>query len=212
MVRRPKKKLTPQDIARANIGDRYIRVSIDEIPDDLVYKDVTRRYMESLPVRSTDGVGIIFMGDHDRGKTAAAVIVLKRALALGFTGLFLEADRLPTLTIEKRRFDNDQTWIERAETVDLLVLDDLGMEHRHEWGTSLVEGLLRIRHNKNRPTVVTTNIPETDLETRYGGGVMGVFKESYVPVLVEGKNWRAEKATALERIFGGGKSSAKRPA
>lgn len=201
MIRRRKTKLTTRDIERANIGEKYVGVSIDEIPDDLDYRGYLERYMDGLQHRFSDGIGLLLHGEHDRGKTAAGVVVLKRTLGLGGTGLFLEAERIPVLTIEKRRFDTDMSWMERAETVDLLVLDDLGAEHKHEWGASLIEGLLRIRHNRNRPTIVTTNIPQEDLAPRYGGGVLGVFKESYVPVLVEGKDWRAEKATALERMF-----------
>jgi DNA replication protein DnaC len=201
VIARTKGRLQRRDCERANLGERVYDATLDAIPDTCEHKGVLKTYVRDLRMWRKRGVGLFLTGHHHRGKTAAAAAVLKHALLLGFSGLFVEAAQLPTLVIGKRMFDGEQTWIERAECVDVLVLDDLGAEHAHEFGLSIVEGLLRLRHNRCRPTIVTSNIEGDDLVKRYGDGIVGVFKEGTLRVLVEGKDWRAEKAEALLADF-----------
>src|SRR5581483_3578577 len=106
------------------------------IPDACAYKNYLEKYSARLDANVDEGVGLLLLGDHDHGKTGAAISVLKLALIAGYSGLFLEADRLQGLVIEKRIWFEDTSWMERAELVDVLVLDDLGMEHTKEFGQS----------------------------------------------------------------------------
>jgi len=65
---------------------------------------------------------------------------------------------------------------------DLLVLDDLGQENV-EWGTKKINWLLRDRYNKERQTIITTNLSPGQVWDRYGNHIydrimeMGGFLE-----------------------------------
>lgn len=201
MARRRRKALKRSDMDLANIGARFFEVTLGAIPDECGYKKYLNTYLEKLDRHVTEGVGLLLLGEHDRGKTSAAIALLKRALLAGYSGLFLEADRLQGLAIEKRSFYLEMTWMQRAELVDVLVLDDLGMEHTHEFGRALVEGLLRTRHNKRRATFVTTNLSRETITDRYGKGVSGVLRESFMAITVKGKNWRDDRGDDLAASF-----------
>lgn len=76
--------------------------------------------------------------------------------------------------LEANVVDRPQKWdrlADRAETADLLVLDDLGLERTTEsrWGRDTLGALLQLRINHDRPTVVTGNLVRTDLWQLYGG-------------------------------------------
>ena len=48
----------------------------------------------------------------------------------------------------------------------LLVLDDLGVEHNTPWASSILDGLINLRYDKGKHTVVTTNLKGRDLPER----------------------------------------------
>lgn len=200
-MRRRRKKLKLADMELANIGERFHEVTIGAIPDACTYKSYLEKYSVCLNENVDTGVGLLLLGDHDHGKTGGAISLLKLALIAGYSGLFLEADRLQGLVIEKRIWFEEMTWMERAELVDVLVLDDLGIEHTREFGQSLVEGLLRIRHNKRRATFITSNLSREHIAKRYGRGVDGLLRESFIEIHVKGKNWRDDRGDDLAARF-----------
>ncbi len=207
-MRRRKKKLSLRDMELANIGEKFHYVTIDKIPENLAYRGYLEKYVAELGENIRRGVGLLLMGDHDFGKSGAAVCVQKKAMAAGYTTLFLQADRLQKLSIHGTMWFGEMTWMERAETVDLLVLDDLGLEHVKGWGKSVIEGLLRLRSNRRKVTIVTTNKSRENLVKRYGRGVDGILRESFLQILVRGYNWRdALGAEIADRFAKGSKRS-----
>jgi nucleoside-triphosphatase THEP1 len=53
---------------------------------------------------------------------------------------------------------------------ELLVLDDLGLEPQTENVRARITGLLVMRHDADRPTLVTTNLSNDDFQSTYGSG------------------------------------------
>lgn len=193
---RPRRQLLLSDLQSANIGKKspYLRATLAEISDDFPHKPYLVTYLENLKANMDEGVGLLLHGAHSRGKSAAAVIVLKAALKAGYSGLFVEVDHLQRLVIEKKPFSTETSWSDRMESVDFLILDDLGNEHGGDFSKAVIEGLIRSRNNRGLTTFITLNCPLEDIARRYGQSLKCVLLEHVFPVQVAGKDWREAKA------------------
>lgn len=78
---------------------------------------------------------------------------------------------------------------------DFLLLDDVGREHESAsgWSDDKVFNLLRFRHNRCLPTILTTNVPIEQLEERYTEGMRSFLQEATVIIPMEGEDYRWTK-------------------
>lgn len=101
------------------------------------------------------------------GKTHLAAAVACEWLEGGRRVSFITAqgllNRLRDAYDSGRRFSDE---LARFERVDLLVLDDLGMEKGTPWGESVLDGLIDSRYINRRHTIITTNARGQDLTPR----------------------------------------------
>lgn len=151
------------DGARGDAG----RNLLENFRDHLVSRNRPLDQYPSDP--QTIGRGLIFSGSPGTGKTYAAV-----ATALDIAAKYGRAVRPFYLSAAEfietcharmdLTSDSDEWWaltetIDNAEHAGLLVLDDMGKEHRAQSGysVSLVDSLLRKRHDNGRPTIITSN-------------------------------------------------------
>lgn len=167
-----KRELTREDMERMRIPYRYWRVTYDEISDiqcDAGYspKEIVRNYMEKLEEMIDEGFGLFMWGPNGSGKTSAAVVIAKEVRRRGNTVLFVEAAALKRMVVEKERFDEDETWWDRASKVDFLLLDDFGKGtlDRTGFGARLMDELIRHRNARKLVTFCTSNLdPQEDLD------------------------------------------------
>lgn len=134
---------------------------------------------------------LVFAGPVGTGKSCLAVLLsrlLPKAQFWAAPGLFAAIARCRTAdsgTIEVRGADGEWSpWTEvrilRAiEQCDLLVLDDLGTRELTEMQTEVLLEVLNRR--MRRPTIVTTNLTRTAIETTLGARVASR--------LLAGKQW-----------------------
>lgn len=148
-----------------NFSDHYIsakRASMGAIPDD----------------RSNIGKGMMFFGRNGTRKSTLAAMILTEVQYLSpayriYYIRFSDWKRALTDTFTKE--ETERTIIARqmlrlAELSHLLVLDDIGQEHRTASGftESSLHELLRVRYEAARPTIVTTNIDPEFMRGIYG--------------------------------------------
>ena len=62
----------------------------------------------------------------------------------------------------------EQIPIRRLYNAWLLVLDDLGAERPTDWARDEIAALVQYRHTRDRPTIVTSNYPPSQLAKRLG--------------------------------------------
>jgi DNA replication protein DnaC len=79
-----------------------------------------------------------------------------------------------------------------ARTVPLLVLDDVGQEHRTQSGFTEKElhELLRIRYESSKPTVITTNITPGSFENVYGTSFESFAHDAFYTLKMYGQDSR----------------------
>ena len=123
---------------------------------------------ETRPCRCRDQrVRKAASGGIGTGKTSLAILVAKAAKDAGRSYAVYPVPRL--LAEIKRTFDRDASdsylgFFRRLCTVDLLVLDDLGAEKQTEWVLEQLYSIVNERWQDRRSIVVTTNVPDPDVE------------------------------------------------
>jgi DNA replication protein DnaC len=120
------------------------------------------------------------------GKTHAAFAVGAQAVEAGAT---VEAWTTITL-LSAMRPDGDPDALPHAMAADLLVLDDLGRESDSEWTRQQLHSILDARLANGRRTVVTTNLRDEQMESRYGAPLVDRLVDDAVIVEVRGESRR----------------------
>ena len=199
--------LGPEDVARAcecrekrlrsgrsrgvasAIPARYRGVSFDRPPVSDMARDMTSRHVvqaardfcENLDRKLEDGDGLWLMGDTGTGKTTLAMLVSKAALQDSRSVAIYSLPKL--LARIRRSYDaehGEQSYselFERLASVDLLHIDDLGAEKQTEWVLEQLYALVNERYESQRSLVVTTNLPEDELEKQIGVRVVSRLVE-----------------------------------
>jgi len=104
---------------------------------------------------------LTLMGDVDTGKSHLAISIARKWLENGRPARYVA---VPKLLDELRRGyhpDADMSYDQEFyfyENVDLLVLDDLGMESSTPWAQEKLDMLVNSRYENAMPLVVTTNL------------------------------------------------------
>jgi len=148
-------------------------------------------YLKNMNSFLDEGVGLLVWGKNGVGKTGAAVVLAKEARRIGSSVLFVTAEGLRVAVLEKEDFDGSPL-MDRARTVDVLVLDDLGKEHSGQTGFTerMFEGLIRQRASARRTTIITSNMGVSALREHYKPSMMEVMKECVYPLRMDGESRR----------------------
>ena len=196
----PSFKVTEEMLINAGIGRNYWKCTVEQIPNHCTYKGDLRKIIDSLPANVRNGKGAVFWGNHGYGKTSAADIVLKSAMARGGQSFHRMA-----VTIEhaynKRWVDTNLDGIEIWDMLtnsQLVVIDDLGQEIAaagYKAGdTRMLEELIRLRYDSRLTTYITTNLPMPDLMKHYQPiASILLEKPRFEFIEVTGHNWRNRK-------------------
>lgn len=121
---------------------------------------VARRFVQEYPI-GTAGKGVLFVGDYGVGKTHLAVGMLRAAvLERGASGLFCDFRELFGRIKDSfsGRGSSEAEILAPVFSADVLVLDDLGAVRVTEWTYDVVENIINGRYNRNKTTIITTNL------------------------------------------------------
>ncbi len=121
-----------------------------------------KHYAESLE-------GWLFLqGGYGCGKTHLAAAVANYAVGMGVPTLFLTVPDL--LDALRFAYDSEDTTFqdrfEEIRTAKLLVLDDFGTQNATGWAQEKLFQITNFRYINKLPTIVTTNLPLDEVESR----------------------------------------------
>lgn len=141
------------------------------------------------------GKGIIFFGKSGTGKTYMSGAIANRVRDNGFTVIYMTANELVSAIREKDY--GDFTFREDAlakynliKDVDLLVIDDLGIETATQYTTSALFEIINYRSALEKPIIYSTNFMLTDLSKRYHDRIFSRITGSTYQVEFFGNNIR----------------------
>lgn len=205
--RRP---LTKSDLVRMNVPKRFWEVTLSGITDrkgeeGLSLKDLVRRYLENFDAMVHRGAGLLLWGKNGLGKTGAAVVLAKECRRRQRSVLFMTAAEYLRSIHDKLWFDESMTFVDRARTVDVLVIDDFGKEHKDAkgWAERQFEDLIRTRSSDMKVTLFTMNVPMNRFVESSVPSMVQVLKECSYPFMVVGPDKREEKQAEIERVLVG---------
>lgn len=153
---------------------------LDVISDS--YKEQARKIYKSAMryakrFDQLDERNLFITGPQGTGKTHLVAAITNQAISRGFRALYVSANSLLAAIAESvmlnKAFKPDPDRLMLANyrmrhlrTVDLLVIDDLGVESENRHYGDFVD-MLDIRHDRNRSTIITSNLSLTDIAKHY---------------------------------------------
>jgi DNA replication protein DnaC len=190
-----RRQLASGDIEIAMIPRGFWQASLSTASIAPEVLERIRRFGENHEKVWEKGRGLYLWGPNGVGKSSAAVAILKEYMRYGYSGLYVTAQELVDARMNNTELPDGslRVW-RRAEDVDILVLDDLGKEHRSESGyaVKLFDQLFRTRGAALRPTVVTSNMDWDKIAEVYKVS-MAESMRPLVPLLCKGVNRRLKQ-------------------
>lgn len=209
---RPEARDKESDLPRA-----MRHLSMDDLPNTVPGR-LVRKWCErwgayptsGLPVdiRTEDqrGKGLFLTGEPGTGKTTLASIAAQYISDLGWSTKFIRSQDYYALGLAAMRVKDVDEQDRLQSAFDcysagwsgwrLMVLDDLGYEHRTAtgWSENAINNLIRSRYTDGAPTIVTSNIDPDSKEfaKRYGAALQDYIHEAFWRQTVAGESWRGE--------------------
>jgi DNA replication protein DnaC len=197
------------------IPPRYRGVSFDRPPVSDMERDgdkrealaSVRKYVEQLESNLAAGRGLWLTGGTGTGKTTLAMLVSRAALDAGHSVAIYSLPKL--LARIRRTYDSEPggdsylSFFERLTSVDLLHLDDLGVEKRSDWVLEQLYAVVNERYEAQRSILVTTNLNEPDLVEQIGERTVSRLLEMCgEPRVLFGEDNRSRYEAAREDLPG----------
>jgi DNA replication protein DnaC len=124
-----------------------------------------RSFLGNLDQHIEDGRGLWFSGDVGTGKTSLAMLVSRTAIEAGHSVAIYSLPRLLAEIKETYDRDSDDSYMRlfrRLCAVDLLHLDDLGVERSTDWVLEQLYSIVNERWQDRRSIIVTSNLVDMD--------------------------------------------------
>lgn len=136
--------------------------------------------------------GLYFYGDVGVGKSMLAKkiakIVIKKCYSVYFTNV---VELLGNIRQDKSEFKNST--LKKCEEIDLLIIDDLGMDVPTEREKQTMQHILDNRYRNNKPIIFTSNLSIDEIENKYDsmGRVISRLRETVQDIEIKGDDERS---------------------
>lgn len=155
--------------------------------------DYCKNYAEDFDESSPS---LFMYGATGLGKTHLSLAIASTATKAGYNVIYRSAQNL-LRQLEKERFNsrgNDEnSFEEEILNCDLLIIDDLGVEFSTQFTVAAIYNIINSRLNSRRPTIISSNLTDDELEAKYTQRVTSRIVGNFVPLLFLGKDIRQLK-------------------
>lgn len=199
----------------ANFPQRFAGLTLAELDWSRLGPNVERaikRYAGQTGYIFEQGIGLILTGKAGTGKTHTAVGLAKLMAGYGYAVRFFT---VATLLEKLRAGFADRSagapvrslW-DQVYRVELLVLDDLGVENITDWARQTIYQIVNERWLARLPTIVTTNCSAEGLQADYGPGTLSRLMGSSLVIQFSGSDYRVfEKKILIEDFLQDGEEN-----
>lgn len=120
--------------------------------------------------------GILMRGATGLGKTHLSLSIANEVIRKGYSVVYGSAPDLFGKVEQEHFGEKKRTTIDILQSVDLLILDDIGAEYENKFYISLFYNILNNRMNAAKPTIISTNYNLNELMQRYGDRIVSRLK------------------------------------
>ncbi|MGB3330142.1 MAG: ATP-binding protein [Thermomicrobiales bacterium] len=176
-------------------------------PDDPVITDAViddeagpyERWAETSVLYRRPADNLVLVGDPGTGKTGIAIAAMRELYLRGFSVRFGSVPDIidgwrPNGPASTRPFRAEGWPVATLERVDVLLLDDLGVERITDWAAERFQSLINGRYENEFPTIVTTNRTIPELRDLVGARVISRLMESATLIHADGPDLRLAPA------------------
>lgn len=141
-------------------------------------------YVQNLEQNRKNGLGLYIYGTTGTGKSYISCYVLEQAILKGYSTFFCTVEQY-----KRALFDKDSDYIYNVNESDFTLIDDYGREFSDTKGfiDSQVDEMLRYRYDRNKPTIITSNILSRDIENLR---IKSILYDAYIKVPFECVDYR----------------------
>ncbi len=154
---------------------------------------IAREYAETFSLSSGN---LLFLGRTGLGKTHLSTAIARVVIERGFDVSYNSAENI-LLDFEFDRYKSDfgreEPRAEKYMKTDLLIIDDLGTEMLSQFSAAALFNLINTRIAAGRPTIISTNLGDTEIQARYGDRVASRLFGEFRPLTFLGSDIRAKK-------------------
>jgi DNA replication protein DnaC len=170
---------------------------IERVAPDQV--QLVRAYVRGIDANIDAGNGLWLTGDIGTGKTTLAMIVSKAAIEAGRSVAIYSLPRL--LNVLREAMGSGEglvPFLDRLAAVDLLHVDDLGVEKQTEWVLEQLYSIVNARYEAQRPIVATSNLMPDELADQLGARTVSrLIQICGDPHMLYGDDRRRQSTEAL---------------
>lgn len=196
----PLHALVREDYQRMNVPEGLRGMSLEEVSPSV--RTHIETYEANFGRCETAGCGLYLFGKPGRGKTGAAVAVLKFARAHFRTGFFTTVTAFREAVRHLYEYEPDVLVTDHVRQVDMLVLDSLALSDLNPFFTmDHVRDLVRDRGTAGKPTFITTTLSEREM-TSLAPDFFGSVGKYFQTVEVTGVNRGDAQRDELGKLFG----------
>lgn len=191
--REEERKRVRRDLAFDNSRWAEARFALDD-QRDAKASSICRKYAEHFDVMARENMGLMLYGGLGTGKTYLAACIANELLDMGHRVIMAS---LPTLIADLGFGEEREDMIGHLARVDLLILDDVGVERSTEYSLEQAYEVINARYKAGKPLIVTTNLTMRDIRDETGLARKRSFDrliEMCKPVMVSGPSRRPEIA------------------
>lgn len=137
-------------------------------------------YAESFNEILKIGRGAIFCGKPGTGKTHLSVGIALEVIERGHSALFTTVQRIMRRMKETFRKDADESERDVIYMLiypDLLIIDEIGVQHGSEFEKNLMFDILNERYEKRRPTLLLSNLTAPEVKAFLGDRIYDRLRE-----------------------------------
>ena len=150
-----------------------------------------------------EGAGLFLNGDNGSGKSFIACLILKEAIAKGFSAHFVSLKELTSAAFDALRDEDAREDLETLITqTDFLVIDEFDKmyQDKNDLVINLLDALFKQRYYTNKPLIVTSNTSFDEIMDTHSSSIASMFTEKLLKVCFTG-NYRAKCGKNLEDEF-----------
>lgn len=145
---------------------------------------------------------MLIMGQTGLGKTFLSSCIAKAIAAKGYAVAFGSVSDF-LRRIENEHFGRTEgNTLDALLAADIVIIDDLGSEFSGAFYEATIYNIINGRINLRKPTVISTNLTESQFNARYNERISSRVFNEFMPIMFVGKDIRQQKAS---RIYGGNK-------